>query len=133
MNEKILIIDDNKDFADAIRTILETKQYDVKIATSSDEALKKLDEEIPDLVILDIIMQKGAEGILLARRFKKDPKLNKIPILMLTSITQQTGFKFVEDDPRHPKFLPVELFVEKPVSPDELLEKVKNLLSSKEK
>ena len=132
MNEKkkVLVVDDNVDFAEAIKTILETEQYDVKLANSSEETLKKLEEGIPDLIILDILMQKGAEGILLARKFKKDKRLSKVPILMLTSITKQTGFKFIEDDPRHSKFLPVELFVEKPIPPKELLARVKNLLSS---
>lgn len=129
--KKILIIDDNLDFAEAIKTILNSAKYNVRIATSSDETMKKLADELPDVIILDILMQKGAEGILLSRKFKKDPKLNKIPIIVLTSITKQTGFKFIEDDPRDAKFLPVELFVEKPIPPDELLKKIEALLSQK--
>lgn len=128
-NKKIMIIDDNMDFSEAIKTILETDAYDVDIANSTDVALKMLDSKVPDLIILDILMQKGAEGIILARKFKSDPKLSKVPILMLTSIRKQTGFTFIEDDPRNPKYLPVEEFVEKPIPPKELLAKVKKMLS----
>jgi len=130
--KKILIIDDNLDFAEAIKTILENGPYIAEVATSTKEAVGKLEKEIPDLMILDIIMQKGAEGIILSKKFKKDPRLSKVPIIMLTSVTKQTGFRFIKDDPRHPQFLPVEEFIEKPVPPNELLTKVEKLLSEKE-
>ena len=132
-NKKVMIIDDNLDFAEAIKTILESGgPYTAEVATSTKEATGKLEKEIPDLIILDIIMQKGAEGIILSKKFKKDPRLSNVPIIMLTSITKQTGFRFIADDPRHPRFLPVEEFVEKPVPPKELLAKVEKLLSAKE-
>ncbi len=129
MNKKILIIDDNVDYSDAIRMILEAEQFEVITANSSAEADKKLEEGKPDLIILDIMMQKGAEGILLSRKFKKDPRLSDIPILMLTSITRQTGFTFDEDDPRDEKYLPVDLFIHKPIPPKELIDKVRSLLT----
>lgn len=130
MLKKILVIDDNVDYAEAIKTILESADYEVKIANSSEQAVQTLEGEVPDLIILDIMMQKGAEGILLSRKFKKDPRLQSTPILMLTSITQQTGFTFTEEDPRHEKYLPVDLFVAKPIHPKDLLEKVRSLVSS---
>jgi twitching motility two-component system response regulator PilH len=130
MLKKIMVIDDNVDYAEAIKTILESADYEVRIANSSDQAIRTLEAEVPDLIILDIMMQKGAEGIMLSRKFKKDPRLQNVPILMLTSITQQTGFTFTEEDPRHDKYLPVDLFVEKPIHPRVLLEKVKALVSA---
>jgi CheY-like chemotaxis protein len=130
--KKILIVDDNLDYAEAIKTIVESGPYCADVATSSKQAVEKLDKEIPALIILDVLLQKGAEGIVLSRKFKKDPKLKQVPIIMLTSMTQQTGFKFISEDPRHPHFLPVEEFMEKPVTPKDLLAKIEKLLSAQE-
>ncbi len=130
MSKKILIIDDNVDYSEAIASVLEAGNYEVGIANSSEEAIKVLEEKIPDLIILDIVMQNGAEGVILCRKFKKDPRLSKVPILMLTSITKQTGFSFNSDDPRHERYLPVDVFLEKPVAPRLLLEEVGKLISS---
>ncbi|UCH93217.1 MAG: response regulator [Candidatus Aminicenantes bacterium] len=130
--KKILIVDDNLDYAEAIKTIVESGPYCAEVATSSKQAVDILDKEIPALIILDVLLQKGAEGIILSRRFKKDPKLKHVPIIMLTSMTQQTGFKFIKEDPRHPHFLPVEEFIEKPVAPNDLLAKIDKLVSAKE-
>jgi len=133
MEKKILVIDDNVDFSDAVRMILETGPYAVDVANSTEEAEAKLEKEVPDLIILDILMQKGAEGIVMSRKLKKDPRFANVPVMMLTSMTKQTGFRFVEEDPRNEKFLPVDMFVEKPVAPKDLLEKVKQILAAKGK
>ena len=130
--KKILIVDDNLDYAEAIKAIVESGPYCADVASSSNQAVEKLDKEIPALIILDVLLQKGAEGIVLSRKFKKDPKLKQVPIIMLTSMTKQTGFKFVSQDPRHPHFLPVEEFMEKPVAPKDLLAKIEKLLSAQE-
>ena len=130
--KKILIVDDNLDYAEAIKTIVESGPYSAEVATSSKKAAAVLDKEIPALIILDVLLQKGAEGIVLSRKFKKDSRLKQVPIIMLTSMTRQTGFKFVSQDPRHPQFLPVEEFMEKPVTPGDLLAKIEKLLTGKE-
>jgi CheY-like chemotaxis protein len=130
--KKILIVDDNLDYAEAIKAIVESGPYDAEVATSSKQAVDMLEKDIPSLIILDVLLQKGAEGIILSRKFKKDPKLKQVPIIMLTSMTQQTGFKFISEDPRHPHFLPVEEFMEKPVAPKDLLAKIEKLLSTQE-
>ncbi len=128
--KKILIIDDNPDFADAVKVTLETGgPYVAKVVNSAEEAVEKLEEELPDLMILDIIMQEGAEGIILSRKFKKDARLKNVPIIMLTSITKQTGFKFNKNDLKDKKFLPVDEFMEKPVPPQQLLLRVEKLIS----
>jgi CheY-like chemotaxis protein len=128
---KILIIDDDPDYVDGTRMILESASYKVETALSADMAMRKLDKEIPDLILLDIVMEKGADGILLSRKLRQDDRLSKVPIIMITSIREQTGFEFITDDPRHPKFLPVEVFLEKPVPADELIAKIESLLSKK--
>lgn len=128
--KKILIIDDDIDFVASIKVVLETK-YDVLTAYSGEDGWRMLDE-MPDLIILDVLMDKRGEGFIFSRKMRKDVKYSKIPILMLTGMREQTGFFFPKDDPRDEKFLPVEEFVEKPVSPKDLLEKVEKLLGVEE-
>jgi CheY-like chemotaxis protein len=89
-----------------------------------------LTEEIPDAISLDIMMGRGAEGFIFARKMRKDPRFARIPILMLTSMREQTGFDF-PGERIHPKFLPVDEYIEKPIEPQSLLEKIEQLLAGK--
>jgi len=126
----ILIIDDDPDFVEVTKAILETKQYKVQIAYDPDEGYAKLEEEIPDAIILDIMMGRGAGGFIFARKIRKDPRFDRVPILMLTSMSEQTGFSF-PGERIHPKFLPVDDYVEKPIEPHVLLEKIEQQLAGK--
>ena len=122
---KILLIDDDHDFIEATKTILESKPYEVIVASAGDEGLKKARTENPDLVLLDIIMP-GTDGFSAAEQFKKDPELSKIPVVMLTSYAERRsgtgipvskGFQLEAED-----------YVEKPISPEELFDIIeKNL------
>ena len=122
---KILLVDDDVDFVEATKTVLESKPYEVIVAYEGDEALRKAREENPDLIILDIIMPVK-DGFTAAEQLKKDPELGKIPVIMLTSFSsrgQQTsipasrGLTLDADD-----------YVEKPVAPEELLVRVDKYL-----
>lgn len=128
--KKILIVDDDVDFVETIKVVLETK-YQVITAYSGEEGWQKL-PEMPDLIILDVMMDRRAEGFIFSRKMRKDEKFSKIPILMLTGMREQTGFFFPKDDPRDNYFLPVDEFVEKPIAPENLLSKVEELLKIKE-
>jgi len=127
---KILIIDDEPKFVEIVRTILATKQYKVSSAYNANEAFAKLEEEIPDAIILDVMMGKGAEGFIFARKMRKDSRFAKIPILMLTALREKTGFDF-PGKRIHPKFLPVDEYMEKPIEPDAFLEKIEQQLAKK--
>lgn len=127
---KILIIDDDPDYVAVTKAILETKQYEVKFAYDPDEGLAKLQEETPDAIILDVMMGKGAEGFVFARKIRKDPRFAEIPILMITSMREQTGFDF-PGERMHDKFLPVDDYIEKGIEPHVLLEKVEQQLAKK--
>ncbi len=126
----ILIIDDEQEFVEIVRTILTTKQYKVSCAYSADEGFSKLEKESPDAIILDVMMGKGAEGFIFARKMRKDPRFAKIPILMLTAMREKTGFDF-PGERIHPKFLPVNEYMEKPIKPEALLEKLEQQLAKK--
>ena len=126
----ILIIDDDPDFVEITKAILETKQYNVISAYDPEEGFAKLEEEVPDAIILDVMMGKGAGGFIFARKMRKDPRFDKIPILMLTSMREQTGFDF-PGERIHDKFLPVDDYIEKGVEPHVLLEKIEQQLANK--
>ena len=119
----ILVVDDDPDFVAITKAILETKQYEVRFAYDPDEGFSKLEEEVPDVLILDVMMGRGAGGFVLARKIRKDARFDNVPILMLTSMSEQTGFDF-PGDRIHDKFLPVDDYIEKGIAPHELLEKV---------
>jgi DNA-binding response OmpR family regulator len=126
----ILIIDDDPDFVEVTKVILEARQYNVISAYSSDEGWTKMENEAPDAIILDVMMGKGAEGFIFARKMRKDPRFDKIPILMLTSMREQTGFDF-PGERIHSKFLPVDDYIEKGVEPKVLLDKIEQQLAKK--
>lgn len=126
----ILIVDDDPDFVEITKAILETKQYQVRSAQDPDEGFARLEEEIPDLLILDIMMGRGAGGFVLARKIRKDSRFDHMPILMLTSMTEQTGFD-IPGERISEKFLPVDDYIEKGIEPHVLLEKVEQQLARK--
>lgn len=128
MKKKILVIDDDANYAEATRVVLESADYVVSIASDTAEGLKKLEMLEPDLIILDVMMENRAAGFIFARSVRKNPKYNSVQILMATGMREQTGFFFPEDDPKHPILLPVDEFMEKPLAPKVLLEKVHNML-----
>ncbi len=91
--KKILIVDDDIDVITVIETILRKEGYNVISANDKIEGMKKIKEEKPDLAILDVMMTTHYEGFELAKEIIDNPELNKIPILMQTSIDILTTTK----------------------------------------
>ena len=129
---RLLIIDDDPDFVEGIKSTTVKADYDVEAAYNPDDGFKALNTNPPDLLLLDIMMGRGAEGIMLARKIRKDEKLREIPVLIITGIREQMAFLF-PGEPVHPRFVPVDELVEKPVDPEFLLERVEALLKAAEK
>jgi two-component system, OmpR family, alkaline phosphatase synthesis response regulator PhoP len=126
----ILIIDDDPDFVQVMKVILEGKPYNVIAAYGSEEGWAKMETESPDVIILDVMMGKGAEGFIFARKMRKDRRFDKIPVLMLTSMRDQTGFD-IPGERIHPKFLPVDDYIEKGVEPQVIIDKIEQQLAKK--
>jgi DNA-binding response OmpR family regulator len=126
---RLLIIDDDPDFVDGIRSILTSAGYQVDAAHNPRDGFETLKSRPYDLLLLDIMMGRGAEGVMLARKLRKDPKLSQIPVLIITGIREQIAFLF-PGEPVHPHLLPVDELVEKPVEPQFLLDRVKALLDA---
>ncbi len=129
-NAKIMIVDDDPDYIDVVKTILEREQYTVVTAGNKIEGMEKIRAEKPDLAILDVMMNAWQDGFEMSRQLKKDPQFNNMPILMLTAVDNRTGIGF-KSTAGDPTWLPVDVFLDKPVEPDVLLSEVKKLLSNK--
>ncbi|MDH7605888.1 MAG: response regulator [Melioribacter sp.] len=122
----IAIIDDDPDIIDASSLVLKSKGHSIISASNPDDGYKIVKELKPDLIILDVMMDEPDDGFYLAQKFRKEG-INT-PILMYTSVAKATGLEFEKNE-----MVPVDDFVEKPISPDELIQKVDNLLKKEVK
>ncbi|MCF8239983.1 MAG: response regulator [Melioribacteraceae bacterium] len=120
----IAIIDDDLDIIEASTLVLKSKGYEIVTASNPEDGYKTVLEKHPDLIILDVMMDEPDDGFFLAQKFRKNDITT--PILMYTSVSKTIGFEYGAGD-----MVPVDDFVEKPISPDELIEKVENLLKEK--
>jgi CheY-like chemotaxis protein len=131
---KILVIEDDADMVEALRMPLEATGYEVLAASTGEEGLRKVKEIEPDLIILDVMMETTTAGFQVSLQLRSpDPDseyaaYKNVPILMLTAIHTTTSLRFGPDE----AYLPVDDFVEKPVEPDALLEKVAKLIGKRE-
>ncbi len=121
---KILIVDDDPDFVEITRLILESNNYEVVSASDSSEALEKMHQEKPDLVLLDIMMTQVLDGLNVPREMLIDPDLERVPIIVVSCITSSPHIgEFPTDE-----YLAVDDWISKPVQPEVLLDKVKRYL-----
>ena len=129
---KILVIDDDPDLVESIRITLEANDYQVFSAGNGTEGLRLTKEVFPDLIILDVMMDSITEGFQVSQQLRsRDPQseykaYSKIPILMLTGISEKMHMKFSPEEDED--YLPVDEFMEKPIRFETLLEKVKTLI-----
>ena len=127
MPEKtILIIDDDIDLVEIIRVTLENEGFQVIDAQNGERGLAAAQEKRPDLILLDVMMGKVDEGFQVAYQLRGNEDTKGIPILMLTAVADQTGYSF--DPATDGEFLPVDEFLEKPVSPRVLVDMVRKHL-----
>ncbi len=118
------IIDDDLDILEASTIVLKSKGFEVITAQNPTDGFKIVKEHNPDLIILDVMMDEPDDGFFLAQKFRREGI--STPILMYTSVSKAVGFEFGASE-----MVPVDDFVEKPISPEELLKKVDNLLNKK--
>ncbi len=116
---KILLVDDDKDFVEINKTLLEKDKHTVVFAHNPKDGMALLKKEKPDLLVLDVMMEEPDDGFAMAQQIRQDG--NKIPIIMLTSINKVMNLKFGKDK----DMVPVNEFFEKPIPADKLREAVK--------
>jgi CheY-like chemotaxis protein len=128
--KKILVVDDDPDTVEVIRMTLESAGYEVISAANGEAGLKRVVEDQPDLIILDVMMDTTTAGFQFSLTLRSPDAdspyadYRDIPIMMLTAIHTTTPLRFGPDS----DYLPVDDFVEKPISPEGLLAKVAKLL-----
>jgi len=136
MGDKILIVDDDPDICEAMRLVLEMRDYEVCVAHDPDSGMELAEAELPDLIVLDVMMPEGTEGFHFAwdLRSKSDKDLAETPILMVTAIHDQTKLRIYPDQKDGTygagEFLPVQGFIDKPVTPEDLLNRVEETLAT---
>lgn len=128
---KILIIDDDPDFRDAVAPILQQALYDVKTAANPKEGKVKILEETPDLILLDIMMDSLFDGFSLCNAIKTDKEFSAVkntPVIFCSAVKEITGtrFQFKSEDQG---LAGPDDYIDKPVKADDLLARVERLLS----
>jgi DNA-binding response OmpR family regulator len=125
---KVALIDDDQDFLEIVSSALKAVGHKVVTAESGKEGYKLIKSEKPDIAIVDLMMETNDAGFILCHRVKKDEDLEDIPLIMLTAVTSETGYKFGIDTPEGKKWIEADAYLDKPVPTEELIERVNQLL-----
>jgi DNA-binding response OmpR family regulator len=121
---KILVVDDDPDFVNLTRRILQSKNYEVLTASDGEKALAAMRKKRPDLVLLDIMMAYILDGLDVSREMAEDTELKEIPVIMVTSLgSARTQISLPSDE-----YIPVEDWIQKPIDPDQLLARIEAAL-----
>lgn len=126
--KKILIVDDDFDIRHTMTLVLKGK-YELREAGSREEGMNVLKEFLPDLVILDVMMEKRDSGFVLLREIRNNARLKDVKILMSTNVDNEMNVDF-KQFAGDPNWLPVDDYVVKPVSPKRILSKVEQLIGA---
>jgi len=126
MAKKILIVDDDPDLVEAVSMLLEAEGMEPLAAYGGVEGLQRAKDDSPDLIVLDIMMP-DKDGYAVARDLAADDELSKIPVIMLTAVTDYVGSTSYSHSSG--KELEADDFFEKPVKPEELVKRIVQLIS----
>jgi len=130
--KKILVVDDDVQFVDTTKTLLESVGYEVSFAYQAEKGLEKAKSIKPDLILLDVMFAgpPGPDGFDVAREIHHDPDLKEIPVITISGVRKamDLSYKFEPDE----TWLPVKAFIEKPVKPDTLLAEIEKVLGSRQ-
>ncbi len=121
---KILVVDDDPDFVEVTRIVLEKAGHQVIEARSGDLGFKRAKTEQPDLIILDVIMDSVLDGVSTSERMHDDPDLRHVPIVMVTSIANTDYAALFPTD----EYIHINAFLSKPITPAQLVKQVNRLL-----
>jgi CheY-like chemotaxis protein len=123
----VLLVDDDVDFNEAVKLTLEAAGHEVVTAHSAAQAMAALEGRRIDIAILDMMMEEPDAGARVAHQLRRRPELAGVPVILVTSVTEKTGFRVEMDQAEARKWLGVDLWLDKPVDPQLLLEKIEAL------
>jgi len=124
---KILLVDDDVDFVDLNKAVLENHGFEVMTAFSGSEGLDRVRFEEPDLIVLDLMLERHDTGFAFARALKGDPRYSKIPVLLLTAVAETTGYDFSQELDGY--WMKTDDYASKPLLPEELVKRIGSLLA----
>lgn len=127
--KRVLLVDDDPDFLEINRNILEAAGHAVACASDPAAAMQEMARAAPDLVIADLMMVDLDSGFSLARRIKGDARFRAVPVIILTAASSQRGFDFAPRSPEDLAAMCADAYFDKPVAPEVLLAKVRELLA----
>lgn len=119
----ILLVDDDVDFIDGNKDLLEAEGFEIICAFDGEEALSAVQIRKPDLIVLDVMMKTETEGMEVSRRLGEDPDFSDIPVILLTGIRRAMNLPFMFEPDG--KYLPVKAVLEKPVQPLKLITEIR--------
>jgi len=125
---KILIIDDDPDFVNATRMVLEKEGFTVVSAPGGKAGIQKAQDQQPDLIILDVMMDSVLDGVSTCRKMHGIPETTDIPIVMVTSIANTDYAALFPTD----EYIHMDAFLSKPVDPEKLIKKIRRILPKAE-
>jgi CheY-like chemotaxis protein len=120
----VLLVDDDADFVEMNRVLLEENGYTVRVAYNGRQCLEEVAARRLDLVILDMVMEKASDGFDVSRALRNAEYTKTIPLVMITSVNDTIPFRIEPDS----TWLPVDTLIEKPVDPALLLSVVNRIL-----
>ena len=122
MAKRVLMIDDDSEFVEAISNLLDAKGFEVDSASNGKDGLAKAKEQKPDVILLDVMMTTESEGFEVARAMNQEESLKGTPVIMISGVRNEMNLPFgFEPDS---DWLPIAQFLEKPVMPEELLKAI---------
>jgi CheY-like chemotaxis protein len=124
----VLLVDDDADFVEMNRTLLQERGYVVRVAYSGRQCLEEVTARRPDLIILDMVMERPSDGFDISRELRNSAYTKAIPLVMITSVNDSIPFRVEPDS----TWLPVDTLLEKPVDPQLLLAVVERALAGAE-
>ena len=129
----ILLVDDDVDFVASNKMALEKEGFNVLTAHNGKDAMKIVESTDIDAAVLDVLMDTPDEGMVLARQLRKNPRTEKIPLILLTSLNEvnrEAGYKVrFSDMDRDEVWLPINRYLDKPVKSKDLSAEIRRLLS----
>jgi CheY-like chemotaxis protein len=125
----IMLVDDDADFLEMNKHLLERNGYRVFCSHDPQEAMERMAQEPHHLVITDLMMKAMSSGFSFSRQIKEDPRFKEIPVIIVTAIGSRRGFDFSPRTPEDLAAMHADAYFEKPVNPDVLLAKIAELLN----
>ena len=124
----ILVVDDDPDILDGILMILDSQEYQLRTARDGVMCLEELSKEIPDLLILDLLMPR-MDGWGVIREVRSNPRYANMPIMILTTVIEDASRRRYELETGYS--MDIQAYIEKPAKPTQLIEQVEKLLQWK--